>query len=217
MLIDGGASLPNGFHIWLNNGQLAVNVPGFNVQASGRIDDSQWHFIAVNRNRATGRVEAYVDGNGVIGVLGTANLSLTSVPDLWIGKSRNNTMTPLRATLDHLQIYPVVLSQNSVQALLNRTNQSYCVASGLGAGGANIQWGKITLRQPDTRGGQLTAGGGLTLFVDGVPPMATITSVTNNKVIGPDQVIGGTASDVGAGVGKVEVSVNNGPGKQPTA
>src|SRR5262249_12847928 len=92
MLVDGGDPAANGFQVFLNNGALAINVPGFSSQAAGRIDDGQWHFVVMNRTRATGRVEAYVDANGVIGVPGTANLSLNGVADLRLGRSRTNTM-----------------------------------------------------------------------------------------------------------------------------
>ncbi|MDQ2998993.1 MAG: hypothetical protein M3R61_18330, partial [Chloroflexota bacterium] len=209
MLVDGGNPAANGFQIFLNNGALAFNVPGFNSQAAGRIDDGQWHFIVMNRTRATGRVEAYVDGNGVIGVPGTANLALNGVSDLRLGRSRANTM-PLRGTLDQLQIFPVALTQATVQAIYTRTVQSYCVAAGVATAAASFPWTRLTLRQQDTRGGRITASNGLTLTIDSDLPTAAFTSVTNNDVVGAGQVIAGTASDPTSGIGLVEVSINNG-------
>jgi hypothetical protein len=207
MLVDGGSAAANGFQIFLNNGSLAVNVPGFNSQQAGRIDDGQWHFVAVNRNKTTGRVEAYVDGNGVIGVPGTAGVTLNGASDLRIGKNRSNGQ-PLRATLDHLQIIPAALAQATVQAIFNRTNQSYCVTAGVNA--SSVYWGKVQASQPDVRGGRLSASNGLTLTIDSDLPTASFTNLPNGMVVAPGQVIGGSASDATSGVGAVEVSINNG-------
>ena len=207
MLVDGGSPQANGFQIFLNNGALVINVPGSNAQAASRINDGQWHFVAINRTKASGRVEAYVDGNGVIGVAGTANLALSGAFDLRIGKSRTDTL-PLRATLDHLQIFPVALAQDRVQAIYNRTDQSYCVAAG--ASGSNVNWAKVQASQPDVRGGRLSASNGLTLTIDSDLPTASFTALQNGEIVGPGQVIGGSASDATSGVGLIEVSVNNG-------
>ncbi len=207
MLVDGGSAAANGFQIFLNNGSLAVNVPGFNSQQAGRIDDGQWHFVAVNRNKTTGRVEAYVDGNGVIGVEGAAGVTLNGASDLRIGKNRNNGQ-PLRATLDHLQIWGATLKQDTVQALYNRTNQSYCLAAGTTSN--NLYWAKVQASQPDVRGGRLSASNGLTLTIDSNLPTASFIGLQNNEAVGLGQIIGGSASDATSGVGLVEVSVNNG-------
>ncbi|MEZ4862420.1 MAG: LamG-like jellyroll fold domain-containing protein [Caldilineaceae bacterium] len=208
MLVDGGTATATGFQIFLNNGALAVNVPGVSAQQTARIDDGAWHFVAVSRNKATGRVEAFVDGSRVINALGTAGVTLNGVSDLRIGKNRNNG-EPLRGAIDHLQIWEAALAQATVQAIFNRTNQSYCVTTGVNAG--NVHWGRVQASQPDVRGGRISASGGLLVKVDGTKPTASIMSVSNNDFIGVDQVIGGSASDVGVGVALVEVSVNNGP------
>jgi hypothetical protein len=107
---------------------------------NGRIDDGQWHFVTITRNKTTGRVEASVDGNGVIGVLGTATIVLNGAPDLRIGKNRANSQ-PLRAELDQLQIFPVVLGGDAILALYNRTNQSYCMTAG--TWNTSVYWAKV--------------------------------------------------------------------------
>ena len=60
------------------------------------------------------------------------------------------------------------------------------------------------------RGGRLSVSNGLTLTIDSDLPTAQISAVQNNAIVGPGQVIGGTASDATAGVGLVEVSINDG-------
>jgi hypothetical protein len=213
MLVDGGDPAANGFQLLLNNGLLVVRGPGVNAQAASRIDNGQWHFVVMNRHKASGRVEAYVDGNNVISALGTPNLTLNGASALRVGRSRANTL-PLQATLDHLQLYPAVLTSDTVQALYNRTLQSYCVAAG--ANGSDFLWARLKLTQQDTRGGRIQASNALKLTVDSDLPTAAFTTVANNDVIGADQVIGGTASDPTSGVALVEVSINNGPWQAAT-
>src|SRR5690606_1713192 len=41
-------------------------------------------------------------------------------------------------------------------------------------------------------------------------PTAQVAALQNGEIVGPGQVIGGTAADATAGVGLVEVSINNG-------
>ena len=138
--------------------------------------------------------------------IGTA-ISANNAADLRIGKRRDNTQ-PLLATLDNLQIFASTLSLATVQAMYNRTQQSYCVAAG--TLGSNIEWAKVSANQQDTRGGRISATNGISLTVDGDPPTAAITSVQNGDLVGAGQVIGGTAGDATSGVALVEVSIDNG-------
>jgi hypothetical protein len=207
MLVDGGDFNTTGFHILLNNGGVLVRTPGIGFQTT-RIDDNQWHFVAVTRHKASGRVDIYVDGALRVGLNGSPDVTLNGVADLRIGLRRNNTQ-PLLATLDNLQIIPATLGPDTVQALYNRSLQSYCVAAG--PRDSNVYWAKVQASQSDVRGGRLTASNGLTLTIDSDLPTAQITAVQNNEIVGPGLVIGGTASDATSGVDLVEVSINNGP------
>jgi len=104
------------------------------------------------------------------------------------------------------------MPQSTIQALYNRTLQSYCMAAGVAASGNTFPWARISLQQQDTRGGRISASGSLPLIIDGRIPETRITSVSAGEIFGPDQVIGGEATDNReSGVGKVEVSVDNGP------
>ncbi|HMN28416.1 MAG TPA: hypothetical protein PKE45_09705, partial [Caldilineaceae bacterium] len=206
-LVDGGNFAPNSFRIGLNNGGVMVFVPGVSFQ-TGRIDDNQWHFVVVSRNKASGRVTIYVDGNDkVVGLDGTPDVILNGVADLRTGQRRDNTQF-LAAMLDNLQIIPSAASADTVQAMYNRSLQSYCVAAG--PRDSNIYWAKIQASQLYVRGGRISVSNGLTLTIDSDLPTAQISAVQNNAIVGPGQVIGGVAADATSGVGLVEVSNNNG-------
>ena len=205
MIVDGGWPAANGFMIGLNNGGVLVRTPGINFQTA-RIDDNQWHFVVVSRNKASGRVDIFVDGNLAVGLSGTADVSVNAVANLTVGKRSNNTQ-PLSATLDNLSIYPATLLSDTVQAIFNRTQQSYCVAAGSSA--SNIYWAKVVANQQDTRGGRVAASNGLSLTIDGDLPSAQITAVQNGDIVAAGQIIGGSASDPTSGIGLVHVSINN--------
>ena len=195
----------------MSNGLLRLKLGGQVLTSPGpRIDNDQWHFVTVTRDKATGKVALYVDGVLVASSTLTTN-RLTNAHMLYIGGDFFN-VRPFGGLIDHLQLFGVSLAADAVQALFNRTGQSYCVAGGAEGPGArdNIYWTRLQLNQQDTRGGRIAASGALRLQVDADKPTASITSVSNNAVVGAGQVIGGSASDTRSGVGQVEVSVNNG-------
>ncbi|MCB9126113.1 MAG: cadherin-like domain-containing protein, partial [Caldilineaceae bacterium] len=206
-IVDGGNIAANGFAIRLNSGGVSIYMPGISFQTIQRVDDDQWHFVVVSRNFASGQVDIYLDGVLARGLPGTPGVSLTNAATLRIGVKPDGTL-PLRATLDNLQIIPAALAADTVLAMYNRTLQSYCVAAG--TSGSNVYWAKVAASQPDVRGGRVTASGGLTLTVDGDLPTAEFASLQAGEIVGPGQVIGGTAADATSGVGLVEVSINNG-------
>ena len=209
MLVDQGPTLTNGWGLYLNGSQLVFQ-GNQQISANANLSDNQWHFITVTRDRLNGTVAIYKDGALLTsGPHNTAVLNAQS--QMWIGgNAANESNFAYKGDMDAVQFYATALSASTVQALYNRTIQSYCVGSGASFNGVDVRWGKLTLREKDLRGGRLTASGGLKVTVDNSAPLAQVTSVTNNAVVAPDQVIGGTASDNGGGVGKVEVSLNNG-------
>ena len=215
ILVDQGANQSGGFTLWLSNGRpgLLLNTAE-SIVGSGRIDDNQWHFVAATRNRSTGAVALYVDGNPtpVAGNIFAAT-ALNAVTDIRIGGDRSGNRD-FQGAIDHLQIFPVALGGDIIQAIYNRTMQSYCVAAHANADQSGFQWARLTLRQQDVRGGRITASGGLSLTVDTDAPIASVTAPPNNSYIQGGNplvtIIGGSASDLTAGVGQVEVNVNNG-------
>ena len=190
-------------------GQLQAgfgNPLGSNTLSAGpNLRDNAWHHVAVTLDRTTGTATLYTDGVA----RGTGNFtgSFVTADDLFIGSG--NTAGYI-GQLDHLQIYNVALDAASITAIYNRTNQSYCVATNASSNGATIQWAKVSITQQDSRGGAITASGGLRMKVDSDLPTASVTSVANGAAVGAGQVIGGVANDATAGVALVEVSINNG-------
>ena len=178
------------------------------LESSGlSLDNNQWHFVAVAYNGLAGTLTLYADGVQV--ATRTAG-AISDISAKAIGATFFGT-NAFKGAVDHFQSYTTALDASAIQGLYNRTLQPSCVASNIGPNAADVRWGKITVHPNDLRGGRLTASGGLKVIVDNTPPVATITALTNNAVVGPDQVIGGTANDNGVGVSEVEVSVNNGP------
>lgn len=208
MLVDGGNFNTTGFQIYLNNGGVLVRVPGTGFQTA-RIDNGQWRHVVVSRNKATGRVDIYVDGALAVGLNGTTDVALNNAPDLRVGKSRTNTQL-LLAKLDNLQIYPSTLLSDTVQAIYNRTQQSYCVAAGPSTTLGNVYWARVIANQQDTRGGPVSASNGLSLTIDADLPTAQFSSLQDGQMVAAGQVVGGSASDATSDVGRVDVSVNGG-------
>lgn len=212
LVVDQGANVANGWTFYLGNGQPSLLIgTNQNINAPSRIDDGTWHFVAATRNQSTGAIAIYLDGNPTPAVSGTATTgALSAVNNILIGGDRSGNRD-LNATIDHLQIYPVALGGDVVQSIYNRQQQSYCVGGGVdGAAKDKINWTRLKLTQQDTRGGRLMASSSLNLIIDNNAPTAAVSSVQNGEVIGPDQVIGGTASDPTSGITRVEVRINNG-------
>ncbi len=208
-LFANGNPPPASFALALNGGNLQFfrnNTPYLTTNGLN-LADNQWHFVAATYDVYTPSLTLYVDGAQVATRTATS-LSFTNVKVIGADYNGGNAF---KGSMDHLQYYDTALSADTIQALYNRTLQSYCVASGVSADGANVRWGKMTIRENDLRGGQITASGGLQVIVDNSAPTAQMTSHAASTVIAPDTVIGGTASDNGVGVGKVEVSVEGGP------
>jgi hypothetical protein len=212
-LIDQGLAGSTGWSVFLNGANIIVQVGDQQVVTSGGgINDNQWHFITITRNRATGAVTIYKDGTVLAGRSPLSTAALTGQSNIWVGGiATNQSQYAYKGDMDALQLYPMTLTASTIQALYNRTLQSYCVAAGVTATGNTFPWSRFGLQQQDIRGGRLTASAGLKVMVDDKGPEAQLTSHATNAFVAADTVIGGTASDfTGVGVGKVEVSTDNG-------
>jgi len=211
-LVEQGRNVANGWRLSLSAGKprLLVGTSQSLVSTGARIDDNAWHFVAATRDSATGNVALYVDGVAV-GSSTFTTAPLTAVTTLAIGGDRQNVFK-YGGQLDHLQLYSNSFPATAVQAIYNRTGQSYCVAGGADSSKTRINWTPVNFTQQDTRGGRLTASNSLNLIIDSSAPVATVTSVTNGETVGLDMVIGGEATDPGngAGIATVEVSISNG-------
>jgi hypothetical protein len=188
------------------------NVTSNTLSGGPDLRNNGWHHVAVTLNRTTNTATLYVDGVSLNS--GTFTGNFTTADDLFIGSG--NT-AGYNGQLDHLQFFNTALAPATVAAIYDRSQQSYCVATNASSTGANIQWAKLLVTQNDTRGGTLSASGGLELTVDSDKPTAAITTVSNDAPVGTGQVIAGTASDPTSGVAYVEVSTDNGVSWQPAA
>jgi hypothetical protein len=216
IVIDQGANEAGGWTLWLGAGQPSFLIGnGQSLRGAARIDDGQWHFVVGTRHSSSGAAALYVDG--VLVASGTfATGALSAANNLRIGGDRTGARD-FRGELDHVQAFPVALAADAVQALYNRTQQNYCVGSGVDALKTQIRWARLQLTQQDTRGGRISASGGLKLTVDAGLPTSTLAGLTANEFIQGGQptprttIIGGSATDATSGVALVEVSINNGP------
>jgi hypothetical protein len=223
ILVDQGANVANGFTVWLGGGKPGFLI-GTNQETSSPtgVDDGKWHFVAATRQRASGQVALYLDGNPTPVASNTfTTAALNAVSDIRIARDRSGARG-FTGALDQLQIFPSALSGDTVQALYNRTLAAYCVAAKPSAPGSGVEWAKLRLTQQDTRGGKITASGALKLTVDSDAPTSILTAVANGAYVQGSSgtpttlIIGGTASDPTSGVALVEVSANNGAWRAAT-
>lgn len=177
------------------------------LRADRNLNDGNWHFVAATRNNSSGQMAIYVDGNPTPAA--TVATSAQPFP-------RNPLLMRSRrpATIDHFRAYTQPLSGTTLQAIYNRTLQSYCVgvAGTKDNGSVRYAWTKLNASIPDTRGGKITASGGLTVTIDADKPTSTISGLSNGQYIRGNgvQTIGGNATDVTSGVAGVAVKVNGG-------
>ena len=209
--------------ITLSNGKVVFGTGssgGSTTIRTENIADGRWHFVTATRKASI--LSLYVDGNvNPVAQAYSANTATLNAPtDLRLGSLRNDTNF-FRGKLDYLNVFSVALAGDAARAIYDRSAQSqaYCVAAAPVPSAAKIAWTKLTMEQVDTRGaGPLVASAALTLTVDATAPTATLTLQDGAYVRGGGSnqtlIIGGTARDIGAGINKVEVSVNNGPWKR---
>ncbi|MEZ4869224.1 MAG: RICIN domain-containing protein [Caldilineaceae bacterium] len=175
------------------------------LHADRNLNDGAWHFVAATRDDTTGRLSIYIDGDSnPAATVATSDKPFPRNP-LLLRSARP-------ASIDQFRIYALPLSGSMVQAIYNRTLQSYCV--GVGFGSLNSPtWAKLNLTVPDTRGGKIAASGNLTITIDADKPTSSISGLSLGQYIQGNTVrtIGGTASDALSGVAKVEIDVARSP------
>jgi hypothetical protein len=220
VVVDHGLAQSKGWGLTLINGAPALQFDFGHVHVSPtKIDDGAWHHVVATRQIETGAVTIYVDGVQQLNAIETDQRLLDTATTLVLGWNRANATTFFKGQVDHLQLYRTVLSTNTVQALFNRTLQSYCVVAGAASNGTLFPWSRLSLTEQDQRGGRISASQGLPLLIDSNPPTASMTAPANNSFIPANAttIIGGNAIDpIGvagitpSGVGQVEVQVNGG-------
>lgn len=181
------------------------------LRANRNLNDGAWHFVAATRDDATGRLEIYIDGDPTpAATVATSDRPFPRDP-LLLRSARP-------ANIDNFRVYAQPLSGATLQAIYNRTQQSYCLGTGLNRDTNQLQWFRLNATQGDPRGGKITASNGLTVTIDADKPTSAIGGLANNQYIrgNTTHTIGGNASDATAGVTTVEVNINNG-GWQPAS
>jgi hypothetical protein len=120
---------PRGYHLFLFNGRLGVQINGKNFVApvnSPNVADNLWHFVAVSLSRCVDqRGQLYVDGRPVMAATGTGGLANTA--KLFIGQ-RDPVFGAnfFRGTLDELEIFKRTLSDNEVKMLFEARRGGKC-------------------------------------------------------------------------------------------
>lgn len=210
-LVSTGGSTPD-FEIMLESGRLLFFAKANSVITDFSVDDGQWHFAVATRDRDSGQIALYVDG-APAGTASAGTQPYTTSTTLRIGGYEDSGSGFFRGTLDHIQFFQSTLSAETVQALYNRTHQSYCVATQASADQSSFLWARLRLQQQDTRGGRISASGGLTVTIDADAPTSGLDSLQDGQHIqgAGTIIIGGSASDPTSSVVSVEVSVNDGP------
>ncbi|MCB0144559.1 MAG: hypothetical protein KDE50_32055 [Caldilineaceae bacterium] len=208
ILLDAGIDAANGFGAELRDGKLHFTA-GSTISSTPLADD-RWHFVVATRQRSSGKLNLYIDGQQVASGTGHTR-ALYAAGHIELGGQAPGVS--YQGILDHLQIYSVPLTPSTVQALYERKQQSYCVIAAANAT-AQVLWSKVQIHQPDNRGGRITAAAELTVTIDADNPVATITSLQDGQYIQgavdvpATIIIGGEASDATSSITSVEVSVN---------
>ncbi|MCX6047700.1 MAG: LamG domain-containing protein [Chloroflexi bacterium] len=207
---DFGLLTADNWHALLRNGHVVYASNLVNLTSSTSVADGQWHHIALTQNEFSASI--YVDGQPVAGPVDSSTASVSAPVNLTIGSFANNTGF-LNGEIDHLVVYNTTLDQATVQAIKDRTLNSYCLATASASTAVNTL--RLSLQAQDTRGGVIKSSAGLSLTLDANPPTSTITSLTEGSYVqgtpGLNQtlIIGGSAGDAN-GIQQVNVSVNGG-------
>ncbi|NJM05067.1 LamG domain-containing protein [Candidatus Gracilibacteria bacterium] len=139
----------NDFSIGMADGTLRVALASGGTGNTGPVADGEWHYATATFSE--GQTQLYLDGSfvqsfsGVILSPGALNLAL--------GRQSNNS-NYFQGNIDHLQVFPTALSAGAIQALYERTTQSYCMATSPATTTINNAF--LRLDQVDRRGGLIT-------------------------------------------------------------
>jgi hypothetical protein len=158
-------------------------------------------------------ITASSDSDGIVG-LGQSFAYTTTVVTR-VGLTTSQLQVTLPAGLGNTAVNSPLAFTNTVPQTV--TQQTAVTVAGNAASGARTVTSQVTGQRPNN-GGTVTASGSLPLTVDAALPSSSLTSLQNDQYVqggAPGRpvtvIVGGTASDTGSGVSKVEVRVNNGP------
>lgn len=118
-LVDGEVpGITNDFGIsWFSGGRVCAGVgnPETFLASDGGLETGVWHHVALTRERASGKVQLFVNGERVAESV-AGKQALTAAPQLTIGMMHTG-QSPLRGAIDEVRIYDRALNEREVLAL----------------------------------------------------------------------------------------------------
>jgi len=129
---EGTGSNPQGYILYLNDGDLALQLSddtvGYSTYSSSMfVADGNWHHIAatVDRNDPNG-VVLYVDG--VPESFSTINLpgNLSNSADLWFGRDHFNIGSSLTGDIDEVELFNRALTESEIRDIFNAGSAGKC-------------------------------------------------------------------------------------------
>ena len=128
-LVDGEvAGGANDFGLTIGAGKLLFGIGGGSADqtlvSTNSYNDGVWHYATATRNRSSGDVKLYADGNLVNSSTFTNVGSLTSPPNLTIG-SLQTISSFYAGNIANVQVYNRVLTANEIQQNFNATRGRY--------------------------------------------------------------------------------------------
>jgi hypothetical protein len=128
-LVDGEvAGGANDFGLTIGAGKLMFGIgsPDQTLISPNSYNDGVWHYVVGTRNRSSGDVKLYADGNLVNSSTFTNVGSLTSPPNLTIG-SLQTISSYYGGNISNVQVYNRVLTDNEVRQNFNALRGRYGV------------------------------------------------------------------------------------------
>ncbi len=120
-IIDGECpGVVNDFGVSLTGNKLAFGTgnPDTTIISNTSVNDGNWHYCTVTRQRPNGKMKLYIDG--VLEAEGTGGRKSLYAPlELEIGRIHNSTTNYYNGLLDELTILNKALSSNEIAALAN--------------------------------------------------------------------------------------------------
>ena len=179
------------------------------LSGSVTLADGKWHHVVATRASGSGALTVYVDKIAVVSA--ASSPAWTPAANGTISSTSGN-----QVSLDELKLYRTALDAFGVKQLYNNGElPAYCVS--MQQFGLSANASRLNVSSPDTRGGFITAQGGLTVTVDADAPTAQITKpAADNTYYKGSQgaptviTIGGTASDPTSFISKIEVDSGSG-------
>lgn len=116
------ATNENDFGIALAAGHVLFGIgnPDHTIQTPSTYNDGKWHHVAASWTNSTGQMLLYVDG-ALVSSRSSSSTNFRSDPNTITIGTNQNQVAFLDGTMDELRIWSSVLSQQTIQAWMNRS------------------------------------------------------------------------------------------------